>query len=95
MNTIRYHPLLDCETGGMEKVPLFFSTDRASVSQRHDMYLEEVIPRYYRLWSVRGVFAGNGRAYIIHCPLCGKAMQAVSAPRDKHRLGLYACPDCN
>ena len=31
MHTIRYHPLIDGDTDGREKVPLFFSTDRKSV----------------------------------------------------------------
>ena len=95
MMTIRYHPLLDCETDGFEKVPLFFGTDRKTVIQHHDMYLEEIFPRYYRLHSVSGVYTKTAGRYSIHCPLCGKVMRPVTAPRDKNCLGLYACPDCN
>ena len=95
MRSIRYHPLIDCETDGKEMTPLFFSTDQAVVSGHHPLYLEETIPRYYRLHSVKGILARSGKPYTIHCPLCGKAMQAISAPRDKHRLWLYHCPGCD
>ena len=91
----RYHPLLDCETDETEMVPLFFSTDKASVCDKHPMYLEETIPGYYRLCSVKGILPKRSKAYTIHCPACGKAMKAVTAPRDKHSLWLYHCPSCD
>ena len=31
MTDIKYHPLVDCDTDGMEKVPMFFSGDEAAV----------------------------------------------------------------
>lgn len=95
MESIRYYPLLDCETNGMEMMPLFFSIDQAAVSDHHNLYLEEIIPRYYRLHSVKGLLARNGKPYTIHCPLCGKAMQTITAARDKHRLWIYHCPECD
>ena len=95
MITTRYHPLLDCETGGTEMVPLFFSTDKAAISNHHPMYLEEAIPGYYRLCSAKGIPATRSNACTIHCPACGKAMKPVTAPRDKHRLWLYHCPSCD
>lgn len=95
MESIRYYPLIDCETDGKEMMPLFFSTEMAAVSDHHNLYLEEIIPRYYRLHSVKGLLARNGKPYTIHCPLCGKVMQTVTAVRDKHRLWIYHCPECD
>ena len=94
MRSIRYHPLIDCETDGTEMTLLFFSTDQSVVIGHPLLYLEEIIHRYYRLRSVKGILTQSGKPYTIHCPLCGKAMQAVTAPRDKHRLWLYRCPVC-
>lgn len=74
----RYHPLLDCETDGTEMVPLFFSADKNAVSNHHPMYLEEAIPGYYRLCSVKGIHAKRDKTYTIHCPACGKAMKPVT-----------------
>ena len=31
MTDINYHPLVDCDTDGMEKVPMFFSGDETAV----------------------------------------------------------------
>ena len=95
MESIRYYPLLDCETNGMEMMPLFFSIDQAAVSDHHNLYLEEIIPRYYRLCSVKGLLIRNGKPYTIHCPQCGKAMKAVTTARDKHRLWIYHCRECD
>ena len=49
MEYIRYHPLLDCDTDGVEKVPMFFSADEETVRKSHSMYLVECIPHTYRL----------------------------------------------
>ena len=49
MEYIRYHPLLDCDTDGVEKVPMFFSADEDTVRKSHSMYLVECIPHTYRL----------------------------------------------
>lgn len=51
MQMIRYHPLIDGDTDGLEKVPMFLSTDEKTVRQNSKMYLSEIIPHYYRLYS--------------------------------------------
>ena len=51
MQTIRYHPLIDGDTDGREKVPLFFSTDGETILQNSKLYLSEIIPNHYRLYS--------------------------------------------
>lgn len=52
MQEIKYYPLIDCDSAGKEKTPLFFSDDEATVRQSHKMYLQEIIPQFYRLCSV-------------------------------------------
>jgi hypothetical protein len=91
MEQIRYHPLIDCDVNGIEKVPLFFGTDEETVAKTHDFYLEETVPKYYRLVAV----APQGhRAYKIHCPMCGNIMSAVSKPINEHKLSIFTCPKC-
>lgn len=51
MQMIRYHPLIDGDTDGLEKVPMFLSTDKETVRQNSRMYLSEIISNYYRLYS--------------------------------------------
>ena len=95
MTEIKYHPLVDCDTDGKDKIPMFFSGDETTVRTSHGMYLEEIVPKYYRLRSVGGTLAKTVAAYIIHCPLCGKGMTPVASAMDKHRLALYSCRNCN
>lgn len=95
MQDIRYHPLVDRDSEGKDKVPMFFSGDEATVRKSHDLYLEEIVPHYYRLCAVNGLSAKAAKAYTIHCPVCGKAMVPVTEPVNNNRLGLYKCPDCH
>lgn len=68
MQEIKYYPLIDCDSAGKEKTPLFFSDDEDTVRQSHEMYLQEIIPQYYRLCSVGGISAASAKTYTIHCP---------------------------
>ncbi len=94
MEEIKYHPLIDCDTDGTEKVPMFFSGDEATVKRHHKMYLEEIVPKYYRLRSVGGTSAKAAASFTIRCPLCGKRLTPISQPLDEHRLALYCCRSC-
>lgn len=76
---------------GEEKIPMFFSSDQKTVAENHDFYLEEIIPHYFRLIAK---VAQDRISYQIHCPCCGRIMQAVTGCVDEHRLALYACPRC-
>ena len=51
MDYFKYHPLIDCDDSGIEKVPMFFSLDQDVVADQHSHYLEEIVPRRYRLIS--------------------------------------------
>ena len=94
MRSIRYHPLIDCDSNGKEKYPMFFSEKESNVSKAHNTYLAETVPNYYRLCSARKLSAAVAKTYNIHCPRCGRAMKQIAKAIDSHRLGLYCCPDC-
>lgn len=95
MREIKYYPLIDCDSAGTEKAPMFFSGDENTVRQSHEMYLQEIVPQYYRLCSVGGTSVESAKTYTIHCPLCGKGMTPISASVDKHHLALYCCRNCH
>lgn len=94
MKSIRYHPLIDCDSEGREKVPMFFSDNEETVRESHKLYLMETIPRYYRLCSVRKLSEAVAKTYNIHCPCCGNTMRQITNALDTHRLGVYCCPRC-
>lgn len=94
MNPIKYHPLVDRDVTGEEKIPMFFSNDQKTVAENHDFYLEEIIPHYFRLIARSAQEREGYSAYRIHCPDCGHIMQAITRCVDEHRLALYACPRC-
>ena len=94
MQDIKYHPLIDCDSKGTEKVPMFFSGDESTVRKAHDFYLEEIVPGNYRLCSVKGTAAKIANTFTLHCPYCGKAMKQFANPLNRNRLGLYNCLDC-
>ena len=95
MESIRYHPLISNDDEGIEQVPLFFTEDRQAVSDRHDLFLEEIVPLYYRLCAKHPHTAADEVKYRIHCPLCGRAMKAISRNIDEHKLSLYCCENCS
>ena len=94
MDYIKYRPLIDCDSDGIEKVPMFFSLDREAVASKHLHYLEEVVPLRYRLISRDGHTHAQAIAYKIHCPTCGTVMDRISNPLDQHKLSLYSCLKC-
>ena len=90
MQIIRYHPLIDGDTDGLEKVPMFLSTDRESSI----MYLSEIISNYYRLYSKEPMSQNATDSIEIHCPLCGAVLRQMVQNHDANKLGLYTCDKC-
>ena len=95
MEYIRYHPLIDCDTDGVEKVPMFFCADEDTVRKSHSMYLVECIPHTYRLVATNAHTAEEALAYKIHCPACGQIMTPISGVFDNNKLQLLVCKKCN
>ncbi len=94
MDFSKFYPLVDCESDGTEKVPMFFAKDEHSVAQRNEFYLAEVIPHHYRLCTGTALAYDLPRTAAIHCPYCGTPMRAVVPAVDIHKLSLYVCPKC-
>lgn len=94
MQMIRYHPLIDGDTDGMEKVPMFLSTDGETIRQNSKLYLSEIIPNHYRLYSKESKNRGETDKMIIHCPLCGDTLRQVIENYDANKHGLYICDRC-
>lgn len=46
---IHYYPVVDCDPKGTEKIALCMCRDEKTVSDNHTMWLEEVVPYYFRL----------------------------------------------
>lgn len=94
MDEIRYHPLVDADTDGTEKVPMFCTTARENMD-RHRFFLEEIIPHNFRLCSTASVDAQTADSFSIRCPYCGKTMRQISNQKSGTRHALYACPRCS
>lgn len=94
MQMIRYHPLIDGDTDGREKVPLFLSTDGETIRHNSKLYLSENIPNHYRLYSKESKNRRETDKMIIHCPLCGGTLRQVIENYDANKLGLYICDRC-
>ena len=94
MQLIRYHPSIDGDTDGMEKVPMFLSTDGETIRQNSKLYLSEIIPNHYRLYSKESKSRRETDKMIIHCLLCGDTLIQVIENYDTNKLGLYICDRC-
>ena len=91
MTEIRYYPLIDCDTEGTEKVAMFPTLDRGTVMAQSKMWLEEMVPNYFRLYLRPGI---SPTAITIRCPRCGKHLRAISEPINETKQGLYVCGNC-
>lgn len=86
MQMIRYHPLIDGDTDGLEKVPMFLSTDKETVRQNSRMYLSEIISNYYRLYSKEPMSQNATDSIEIHCPLWNSIPYGQALPKQKYRI---------
>ena len=94
MYEVKYYPLVDMDSGGTEKVPMFGGPIPEEDAQRHDLWLMETVPHYYRLRSKAPLAQADDKGWNIRCPLCGHAMQPISAPASACSRSLYRCPKC-
>ena len=92
MTDILYYPLIDCDTEGTEKVALFPTLDRGTIMAQSKMWLEEIVPNYFRLHIRSGI---STNAITIRCPRCGKALRQISEPINETKQGLYVCGNCD
>ena len=92
MTDIRYYPLVDCDTEGMEKVAMFTAFDSKTIMAQSDLWLEEIIPNYFRLRCQHGQFPSND--FSIRCPRCGKPLTRMSETINETTRALYVCGTC-
>ena len=88
---IRYHPLIDSDTEGTEKVPLFVTANTEGIPS---MYLSEMIPGYFRLRSKEPVSLRASDELVIQCPMCGGHLRKMTKSNNTTELGLYTCDRC-
>lgn len=94
MEDIRYYPVVDCDSNGTEKSPLFPTTDRSTVIKNHAVWLEEIVPDRYRLCVRDDMEPRATGAFSISCPKCGRKLKVISNYSNSKRLGLYECSSC-
>ncbi|MCF0137552.1 MAG: hypothetical protein HUJ66_04215 [Oscillospiraceae bacterium] len=94
MTPVRYHPLVDMDTEGTVKVPMFQAKDAASAVIGHEMYLEEVIPHYFRLCSAKDMTGKAASGFEVRCPYCGASLKRMSPLKDGKRHSLLFCKNC-
>ena len=94
MQEIKYHHLVDADTEGTVKVPLFATCDEGMVKNSHSLYMQEYMPHYFRLISNNCDPDRLSGEFEIRCPVCGTALKQVCGPLDNHKLGLYVCDRC-
>ena len=92
MTEIRYYPLIDCDTEGTVKVAMIPTLDSCTIMAQSDLWLEEIVPNYFRLRCHSGRSPGN--AFAIHCPRCGKPLKRMGENINETTLALYVCSAC-
>ena len=92
MTKILYYPLIDCGTEGRKKAPMIPTPNEDTVRAQAGMWLEEMIPHYFRLCSQNS----NRPVDTCHirCPRCGMVLKRISADINETRHGLYVCSAC-
>lgn len=95
MTDIKYHPLVDADTDGKEKMPMFLAKDERSVAEHHKLYLAEIVPHHFRLCSSERMPGKVLTDIVIRCPYCGKPLRAISRQQDGTTHALYVCDRCS
>ena len=92
MTEIRYYPLIDCDSDGTEKVAMIPTPNGITVKAQSNMWLEEMVPHHFRLYSQNSNSADN---FNIRCPRCGTALKRISGVINETKRGLYVCYACH
>lgn len=93
MTEILYYPVVDCDVDGTEKIAMIPTTDVHSVKAQSRMWLAEMLPNYFRLYTTDNHHTTD--AFNIRCPRCGKALNRIGKPVSNNKLGLYECRACS
>lgn len=91
MTAIRYYPLIDCDIEGTEKMAMIPTFNGNTAKAQSEMWLEEMIPHYFRLYTPNRSLA---ETFNIRCPRCGSALKRISGAINENKRGLYICSAC-
>ena len=91
MTEIRYYPLIDCDVEGAEKMAMIPTLNGNTVKGQSGMWIEEMIPHYFRLYTKNRSLADT---FNIRCPRCGSALKRISGAINETKRGLYVCSAC-
>lgn len=91
MTEIRYYPLINCDSEGKEKVAMIPTPDGNTAKSRSRMWLEEMIPHHFRLYTQN---SSSADPLNIRCPRCGSALKRISGSINETKHGLYVCSAC-
>lgn len=91
MTEIKYYPLIDCDTEGTEKVAMIPAPNATAIRMQSKMWLEEMIPHHFRLYSQS---SSSADTFNIRCPRCGAALKRISNDINETKRGLYVCSAC-
>lgn len=92
MTEIKYYPVIDCDTEGTEKVAMIPAPNSAAVQAQSEMWLEEMIPLYFRLHTKNSNSSAD--TFTIRCPRCGMALKQIGANINETKRSLYVCSAC-
>ena len=91
MTAIHYYPLIDCDIEGTETMAMIPTLNGNTVKAQSGMWIEEMIPHYFRLYTQKRSLAD---AFNIRCPRCGSALKRISGAINETKRGLYVCSVC-
>ena len=90
----KYYPLIDMDTSGTIKVPMFPTGDYKKALLKSNYALGEVAPHRYRLLAVSPHALRDYLSYTVRCPKCGMAMVVTEPHEGEYVLGEYTCKHC-
>ena len=91
MTEIKYYPLIDCDTEGTEKVAMIPTPNGNAVKSRSKMWLEEMIPHHFWLYTQN---SSSAETFNIRCPRCGTVLKRIGGAINETKRGLYVCSAC-
>lgn len=94
MDDIRYYPLVDMDTKGVEVQAMTPTDSEITVRKHHRLWLTEIVRNYFRLGAKDKPSVETVNALRVHCPKCGGVLRPITAVTQKCPYPLYACDEC-
>ena len=90
----RYYPLVDMDSTGTIKVPMFPANDYKTALRKSNFSLGEVAHNRYRLIAVTPHAMRDYLSYDSRCPKCGTTMDIIAPHEGEYVLAEYTCENC-